>query len=857
MPSMKACTLWFFLLLQVVFALGTDTQQVLSNGDGIEGGRNKDEPPPAQFQPETAVGEHHRPDPKQPGADLVDAALYELRNVPIHALKKPRRPRSVFDAAFEFILTALPTFTISAPPAENKQSIRGPLSEAVCLLEQAALQNNSDALHILADMNFYGKYSHPKDLKVAFDHYKTLASHHGNSTAQYMVGVFYATGLGNVVAPDQARAMIYYTFAALQGDTRAQMAIGYRHHSGIATAKNCEQATKYYKQVADQAIQWYRLGPPGGMAWVSEAYRIADDAGGVYGEGASAASAGMNAIRAAPNSDANAAIDDVIEYLDLMSQRGDVKASFNLGRIYYEGQRGMKRNLDLARKYFFMVAKRYWKKDGRVIENHKPGIEKVAGRAAGYIGRMYLRGDGVEQSLEQAHRWFTRGISHGDPQSQYGMGLMKLHGYGKAPKNIRMAMDLFKAAAEQDYGPAQVEMGVLYLDQGGPEDVRIASNYFELAARYNLIEANYYLAEMSYHGVGRDKTCSIALNYYKSVAEKAEPLVSTWAEANQAYEAGDIELAFLEYVLTAEQGYERAQNNVAYLLDPLKSRLKLPEFLQLGTEADRPSMLVNPTLALMYWTRSSRQSNVDSQVKMGDYYYYGIGTEADVNKAIQCYTAASDYSQSAQALWNLGWMHENGIGLTQDYHLAKRFYDQALAINEEAYLPVTLSLLRLRLKSAWNTFTHGPIHSIQDDPKPKKDWSLSEWIANFMKDTASYYDDDYYEDIYDENTIPGGDSDILGDDDLTEGLIIVFLALCLVLLLYYRQQIQQRRRRAEETRRQQQQQQQAHGQQGPAPTAPAHQPPQQQQQQQQENQGFFAARDDPGFNNWLAGGFGH
>ncbi|KAG7106671.1 Protein sel-1 2 like protein [Verticillium longisporum] len=452
------------------------------------------------------------------------------------------------------------------------------------------------------------------------------------------------------------------------------MAIGYRHHSGVATAKSCETAVQYYKKVADKAIKWYRSGPPGGMAWIVEQYRIADEEGGVYGEGASASSAGLNAIKASVNSDVNAAIDDVIEYLDLMSQRGDFKASFNLGRIYYDGQQGLARNVDMARKYFFMVAKRYWKKDGRIIDTPKPGIEK------------------------------------------YGLGLMKLHGYGNAPKNVKAATELFKAAAEQDFAPAQIEMGVLYLDQGGADDVRIASNYFELAARYGLIEAHYYLAEMSNHGVGRDKTCSVALAYYKNVAEKAEPLVSSWAEANQAYEEGDSELAFLEYVLAAEQGYERAQNNVAYMLDPTQARLSLSSLIK---PAPRPALLDNPRLALMYWTRSSRQSNVDSQVKMGDYYYYGVGTELDIGKAVQCYTGASDYSQSAQALWNLGWMHEHGIGLTQDYHLAKRFYDQALEVNEEAYLPVKLTLLRLRLKSAWNTFTRGPIHSIQDDPGSK------------------------------------------------------------------------------------------------------------------------------------------
>jgi SEL1 protein len=87
-----------------------------------------------------------------------------------------------------------------------------------------------------------------------------------------------------------------------------------------------------------------------------------------------------------------------------------------------------------------------------------------------------------------------------------------------------------------------------------------------------------------------------------------------------------------------------------------------------------------------------------------------------VDKAVQCYTGASEYHQSAQALYNLGWMHENGVGLNQDYHLAKRYYDSALETNEEAYLPVTLGLLKLRVKSAWNTFTNGRINSIQDEP---------------------------------------------------------------------------------------------------------------------------------------------
>ena len=56
------------------------------------------------------------------------------------------------------------------------------------------------------------------------------------------------------------------------------------------------------------------------------------------------------------------------------------------------------------------------------------------------------------------------------------------------------------------------------------------------------------------------------------------------------------------------------------------------------------------------------------------------------------------------------------MGVEQDFHLAKRFYDQALETNQEAYLPVKLSLIKLRFRSFWNTITHGKVNSIQPDP---------------------------------------------------------------------------------------------------------------------------------------------
>lgn len=53
-------------------------------------------------------------------------------------------------------------------------------------------------------------------------------------------------------------------------------------------------------------------------------------------------------------------------------------------------------------------------------------------------------------------------------------------------------------------------------------------------------------------------------------------------------------------------------------------------------------------------------------------------------------------SQSnAQAMFNLGYMHEHGQGLPFDLHLAKRYYDEALEHDPAAKLPVTLALTSL------------------------------------------------------------------------------------------------------------------------------------------------------------------
>jgi hypothetical protein len=57
--------------------------------------------------------------------------------------------------------------------------------------------------------------------------------------------------------------------------------------------------------------------------------------------------------------------------------------------------------------------------------------------------------------------------------------------------------------------------------------------------------------------------------------------------------------------------------------------------------------------------------------------------------------------RSAEAMFNLGYMHEYGAGVPQDLELARRFYGMAKHANADAALPVYLANAWLRLHEGW------------------------------------------------------------------------------------------------------------------------------------------------------------
>lgn len=98
-----------------------------------------------------------------------------------------------------------------------------------------------------------------------------------------------------------------------------------------------------------------------------------------------------------------------------------------LGQVYYQGTRSISRNFEEAFYFFRQVTDKL--PSGKVpqaLVNSKRG--KAIGQAAGYLGRMFMRGEGVDIDDELALQWFHVGAEFNDSMSQNGLGIMYLEG---------------------------------------------------------------------------------------------------------------------------------------------------------------------------------------------------------------------------------------------------------------------------------------------------------------------------------------------------------------------------------------------------------------------------------------------
>ncbi|CAH2044650.1 unnamed protein product, partial [Iphiclides podalirius] len=477
------------------------------------------------------------------------------------------------------------------------------------------------------------------DIEKAKDIFEALANE-GIADAHAGMGFLYATGLGVTVS--QARALVHYTFGMLGGSDYAQMALAYRYWAGVTVPSSCPKAMELYMKVATKVASKVKMS--GGTA--VHRVRLMDEA----------------------ESSGGALDSDLIDYYQLLADKGDVQAQVGLGQLHFQGGRGVNLDISKALHYFKQAAK-----TGNAVAN-------------AFLGKIYLEGgDGVKPDNETALHYFKKAAELNNAVGQSGLGIMYLQGRG-VPRDTAAALKYFTMAANQGWVEGQLHLGLMYFRGiGVRRDFKQANKFFSLASQSGHVLAFYHLALMHAQGLGVLRSCSTAVELLKNVCERG-----SWSGrlmlAHAAWRASDMDSALAQYLAVAERGFELAQSNAAYLLDIGEARLFPSE--------------QRWARALQLWARAAAQGSAGARVKLGDYHYYGLGTAVDLEAAAYHYRVASEQLHSAQATFNLGYMHERGLGLARDPHLAKRCYDLAADTAPEARLPAALALARLHAAAA-------------------------------------------------------------------------------------------------------------------------------------------------------------
>lgn len=183
--------------------------------------------------------------------------------------------------------------------------------------------------------------------------------------------------------------------------------------------------------------------------------------------------------------------------------------------------------------------------------------------AQNQVGVYHARGDGVQQSYEEAARWYRLAADQGSLYAMTNLGGMYEKGEG-VPQDAAEAVAWFRRAADQGLAIAQRRLGYCYQRGVGViRDLAEAVRLYRLAAAQDYADAHNDLGVMYEQGWGVQPDQAQAVSWFRTAAN----LGNAWGYCNLAehYESGqgvaaDRNLAIQNYQAAARLGNSKAQD---------------------------------------------------------------------------------------------------------------------------------------------------------------------------------------------------------------------------------------------------------------------------------------------------------
>lgn len=575
-----------------------------------------------------------------------------------------------------------------------------------CIAEEGEASARAACQSALGELALAGARSLERNLSRATELFE-LAAEVGDPDAQFNLGMLYSAAPGARIDDDRRReglAVLHMYAASTGGHPGALMAMGYRHLHGYGVPQSCSSASLNYIEVAKQISNVYSEGMPQAVELIRLNLHSKDH-------------------KSVSSSEVNLFVQ--------IASGGDTGVAAAIGKRYLLGIEGFKQDYHQAKKYLRMAANR----------NH-------AGSLA-LLGYMHCLGLGLQPNMDTAYSYFVSAATHNDPLGHNGLGFLYFKGTRSLARDVKLAFKHFNESAFSGSADGMYNLASMYLTGAGTQQsFHHAVLYYTQALDRGHTPAAYSLALMHLNGVGTVRDCDIAVDLLKKVCERGDWVSSKLVEAHE-YAERDPERSALLFLKLAEAGHEVSQMNAAHLFDSGQSSLL---YSSEGSDDEGRSVDARHhgrIVAQRLYEMSAEQGSTSSELRLGDYSYYGWGVSAifretpdasvaqvdpagesdltlpelytssevasvpqeeDYEAALARYRKAADmtvtgeWMQSfvARGSFNLGFMHQFGVGVAQDLQTAKQYYHRCREVDPGSlHLPVSFVLLALGAHMKW------------------------------------------------------------------------------------------------------------------------------------------------------------
>lgn len=183
------------------------------------------------------------------------------------------------------------------------------------------------------------------------------------------------------------------------------------------------------------------------------------------------------------------------------AEQGDVRAQFQLGLKYSNGE-GIQQSEEEAVKWYLKAA------------------EQEHAAAQNNLGVAYEKGRGVQQNDEEAFKWYRKAAEKNLAIAQRNLGLMYHLGRG-VQQDDQESFKWYRKAALQENPLAQNSLGLMYQNgRGVQKNYKEAAIWFRKAAKQGDTDAQNNLGWMYQHGRGVKQSDISAIRWHNKAAQK-------------------------------------------------------------------------------------------------------------------------------------------------------------------------------------------------------------------------------------------------------------------------------------------------------------------------------------------------